>query len=237
MWIVTWSVYLCFHIHYAIHKLAGMLHKDEVIWAARQEQPEEPSTLQCNENMFAWDDDSEAALMCNEVHDLSTPFPCTPSCNEQSEYQVGNDNGMHSSDNAGSQAPDFHNCAKHVENNLLDKFKYGEALRDLFRQAVHTWHEQEKLQLFEQIGEISIAARRYCEELDQHMLFRANSPYAKFDMYTNQPTESLNWVLRPARTRTRFLLLKTIEAWFLKQQAARKAAHERRLIDGYSVYN
>ena len=50
-----------------IHKLAGMLHKDKVIWAAHQKEPEQPSTLQCDENTFAWDDDSEAALMCNEV--------------------------------------------------------------------------------------------------------------------------------------------------------------------------
>ena len=40
-----------------------------------------------------------------------------PSRDEQSEDEVGNGNGMHSSDNAGSQAPDFHNCAKHVKNN------------------------------------------------------------------------------------------------------------------------
>ena len=30
---------------------------------------------------------------------------------------------------------EFHLCSKHVENNLLDKFKFGDKLRELFRQG------------------------------------------------------------------------------------------------------
>ena len=54
-------------------------------------------------------------------------------------------------------------------------------------------------------------------------------------MYTNQPTECLNWVFLPARRKTRFLLLKTIEGWFLKQLAERKRAHTERLVTGHYI--
>ena len=128
--------------------------------------------------------------------------------------------------------PDFHHCSKHVENNLLAKFKYGDQMREHFRRAVYSFHSQEKEQHLQEIGKLSIGARTYCEDIDQHLLFRCDAKYPKYNVYTNQPTECLNWVFLPARRKTRFLLLKTIEGWFLKQLAERKRAHTERLVTG-----
>ena len=113
-----------------------------------------------------------------------------------------------------------------MENNLLEKFKFGEHLRDLFRQAVHSWHPLQKLQFFNEIGQICTAAQTYCEDLEQELVFRANSKYPKYEVYTNQPSESMNWVLLPGRKKTRFLLMKCIEAWFMNHQAVRKNKHD-----------
>ena len=95
-----------------------------------------------------------------------------------------------------------------------------------------TFDMREKEQVLEQIGRLSTGARAYCQNIDQHLLFSCDAQYPKYDVYTNQPTECLNWVFRPARKKTRLLLLKSIEAWFLKQLAERKRArvHTERLL-------
>ena len=43
---------------------------------------------------------------------------------------------------------------------------------------------REKEQVLEQIGRLSTGARAYCQNIDQHLLFRCDAQYPKYDVYT-----------------------------------------------------
>ena len=171
------------------HKLRGMVHREDLPGALVEDlNPfgEQQTLMAGDENCFAWDDDSAEALACNDINrippqiEIDDPIANDP---EENAAQL-----THTPNPVDTPVPHFHNCAKHVENNLLEKFKFGEHLRDLFRQAVHSWHPLQKLQCFNEIGQICTAAQTYCEDLEQELVFRANSKYPKYEVYTNQPS-------------------------------------------------
>ena len=85
-----------------------------------------------------------------------------------------------------------------MENNLLDKFKFGDKLREQFRQGVYLYLPAEKAKYLEVIATISAAgAADYLEQIEQALLFRASASRPKFDLYSNQPTKCFNWVCVP----------------------------------------
>ena len=45
----------------------------------------------------------------------------------------------------------------------------------------------------------------------------------------------MNWVLLPGRKKTRFLLMKCIEAWFMNHQEVRKNVHDNRFAQGFDL--
>ena len=132
-----------------------MVHREDLPGALVEDLDPfgEPQTLMAgDENCFAWDDDSAEALACNDINrippqiEIDDPIANNP---EENAAQL-----THTPNPVDTPVPHFHNCAKHVENNLLEKFKFGEHLRDLFRQAVHSWHPLQKLQCFNEIGHL-----------------------------------------------------------------------------------
>ena len=70
----------------------------------------------------------------------------------------------------------------------MDKFKFGDKLRELFRQAVYSYLPAEKAKYLEDIATISAGAADYLEQIEQALLFRASASRPKFDLYSNQPT-------------------------------------------------
>ena len=221
-----------------LHKLAGMVNATEYlanVQSTMDNEPVHPSkfgyAIDTDEVHVSWDDETDFALSCNDVPQNVGPFdkltgsPCVSDIEEENTDVL-------STITTARNGPDFHHCAKHVENNLLSKFKHGDLLRENFRRAVHSFNTQEKVHFLSEIQKISPGAKHYCEDIEQDLLFRADANYPKYDVYTNQPTECLNWVLLPPRKKNRYLLLKAIESWFLKQLAIRKQAHEQRLLGG-----
>ena len=126
----------------------------------------------------------------------------------------------------------FHMCANHVEDNLLLTHKFGTPLREVFKQMVYAFTLQEKSKYQKEMAAICPAALTYCSNIESQLLFRADAKQRKYNVYTNQSTECLNWVFRRARKTSRLLLLKSIETWFLKTVSSRMKVHEARLNDG-----
>ena len=80
----------------------------------------------------------------------------------------------------------------HVEDNLLLNHKGGSPLKEVFKKMVYAFTASEKRKHEEEMQKLSPRAVTYCRNIEQLLLFRADAKICKYNIYTNQFTESLS---------------------------------------------
>jgi hypothetical protein len=108
---------------------------------------------------------------------------------------------------------EMHYCSRHVEDNLLARFRFGDNLRSAFKKAVYSYTTNEKADHLATISGISEGALEYLMGIDQHLLFRADATIPKYGILSNHTGECLNSVFKQPRQLSRMHLLKEIENW------------------------
>jgi hypothetical protein len=126
-------------------------------------------------------------------------------------------------------------CALHVADNLQAKFHLGEPMRVMFKRAVYAFTPHEKHSILLEIQDMCVEAFNYIGDIDPEVLFRAHARMPRYNFYTNQPVECMNWVCRPARKNTRFSLMKSIEKWVINMSSDRLQFHSSRAVNHLGI--
>ncbi|XP_022893941.1 uncharacterized protein LOC111408408 [Olea europaea var. sylvestris] len=119
-------------------------------------------------------------------------------------------------------------CIWHMEKNLIQRYNNASSIF-LFKRAVRTYRNEKFERLMRQLRRVSARAYRYLERAGFPFWSRALFVGQRYNILTNNNTESLNSMLRHARSLPITCLVEhirhTMQKWFYERQASATACN------------